>query len=180
MNLVDIHLRKQVENRYAGNNQDEPHDGSQIRHLEQCGAGRFRDNGEDEEYVVERRENIQIVFLYCEKSGEESMPSSEKFRDHVLQQFKGELRVTTRKMMGEYILYADGKIFGGIYDDRLLVKPVAAAVAMLPGAKKQLPYEGAKPMLRVTSEQIVDSKFLAKLLDAMLPELPAPKAKKKK
>ena len=48
------------------------------------------------------------------------MPSSEKFRDHVLQQFKGELRVTTRKMMGEYILYADGKIFGGIYDDRLL------------------------------------------------------------
>ncbi|OWV10925.1 TfoX/Sxy family protein [Fibrobacter sp. UWB5] len=107
------------------------------------------------------------------------MPSSEKFRDHVLQQFKGELRVTTRKMMGEYILYADGKVFGGIYDDRLLVKPVAAALAMLPGAKKQLPYDGAKPMLRVTSEQIADSKFLAKLLDAMLPELPA-SAKKKK
>jgi len=180
MNLVDIHLRKQVENRYAGNNQDEPHDGSQIRHLEERCAGGFCDNGEDEEYVVERRENIQIVFLYCEKSGEESMPSSEKFRDHVLQQFKGELRVTTRKMMGEYVLYADGKIFGGIYDDRLLVKPVPAAVAMLPGAKKQLPYEGAKPMLRVTSEQIEDCEFLAKLLDAMLPELPAAKAKKKK
>jgi TfoX/Sxy family transcriptional regulator of competence genes len=179
MNLVDIHLRKQVENRYAGNNQDEPHDGSQIRHLEERGAGGFCDNGEDEEYVVERRENIQIVFLYCEKSGEESMPSSEKFRDHVLQQFMGELRVTTRKMMGEYILYADGKIFGGIYDDRLLVKPVPAALAMLPGAKKQLPYDGAKPMLRVTNEQIEDSEFLAKLLDAMLPELPDPKAKKK-
>ena len=112
------------------------------------------------------------------------MPSSEKFRNHVLEQFNGELldggfRVTTRKMMGECILYADGKIFGGIYDDRLLVKPVPAALAMLPGAKKQLPYEGAKPMLRVTDEQIADSKFLAKLLDAMLPELPAPKAKKK-
>lgn len=105
------------------------------------------------------------------------MPSSEKFRDHVLQQFKGELRVTTRKMMGEYILYVDGKIFGGIYDDRLLVKPVPAAVAMLPGAKKQLPYEGAKPMLRITAEQIDDSAFLAKLLDAMLPEVPAPKKK---
>lgn len=178
MNLVDIHLRKQVENRYVGNNQDEPHDGSQIRHLEQCGAGGFCDNGEDEEYVVERRENIQIVFLYCEKSGEESMPSSEKFRDHVLQQFKGELRVTTRKMMGEYILYADGKIFGGIYDDRLLVKPVPAALAMLPGAKKQLPYDGAKPMLRITAEQIEDSALLVRLLDAMLPELPAPKKKK--
>ena len=105
------------------------------------------------------------------------MPSSEKFRDYVLAQFKGELRVTTRKMMGEYILYADGKIFGGIYDDRLLVKPVAAAKAMLPDAKLQLPYDGAKPMLRITDEQIADSAFLAKLLDAMLPEVPAPKKK---
>ena len=105
------------------------------------------------------------------------MPSSEKFRDHVLQQFKGELRVTTRKMMGEYILYADGKIFGGIYDDRLLVKPVVAALTMLPGAKKHLPYEGAKPMLRVTNEQIEDNDLLVRLLDAMLPELPAPKKK---
>ena len=108
------------------------------------------------------------------------MPSSEKFRDYVLQQFKGELRVTTRKMMGEYILYADGKIFGGIYDDRLLVKPVPAALAMLPDAKKQLPYDGAKPMLRVTNEQIEDNGLLVRLLDAMLPELPAAKAKKKK
>ena len=105
------------------------------------------------------------------------MPSSQKFRDYVVGQFKGELRVTTRKMMGEYILYADGKIFGGIYDDRLLVKPVAAALAMLPNAKKQLPYDGAKPMLRITDEQIEDSAFLAKLLDAMLPEVPAPKKK---
>ena len=107
------------------------------------------------------------------------MPSSEKFRDHVLQQFKGELRVTTRKMVGEYILYADGKIFGGIYDDRLLVKPVPAALAMLPAAKKQLPYEGAKPMFRVTNEQIEDNGLLVHLLDAVLPELPAPAKKKK-
>ena len=113
------------------------------------------------------------------------MSSSEKFRDYVLAQFNGELfdggfRVTTRKMMGEYILYADGKIFGGIYDDRLLVKPVAAAKAMLPNAKKQLPYDGAKPMLRVTDEQIADKGLLARLLNAMLPELPAAKAGKKK
>jgi len=106
------------------------------------------------------------------------MPSSEKFRDYVLSQFKGELRVTTRKMMGEYILYADGKIFGGIYDDRLLVKPVAAAKAMLPEGKMQLPYDGAKPMLRVTAEQIADKGFVVRLLDAMLPELSAVKKKK--
>ena len=107
------------------------------------------------------------------------MPSSEKFRDYVLAQFNGGFRVTTRKMMGEYILYADGKIFGGIYDDRLLVKPVAAAKAMLPDAKLQLPYDGAKPMLRVTAEQIADKGLLARLLDAILPELPAPAKKKK-
>ena len=107
------------------------------------------------------------------------MPSSQKFRDFVVGQFKGELRVTTRKMMGEYILYADGKVFGGIYDDRLLVKPVPAALKLLPNAKKQLPYDGAKPMLRITDEQIADKGFLARLLDAMLPELPAANAKKK-
>ena len=111
------------------------------------------------------------------------MPSSEKFRDYILAQFNDKLldggfRVTTRKMMGEYILYADGKIFGGIYDDRLLVKPVAAALAKLPNAKKQLPYDGAKPMLRVTAEQIADNGLLVRLLDAMLPELPAAKKKK--
>ena len=99
-----------------------------------------------------------------------------------MEQFNGKLleggfRVTTRKMMGEYILYADGKIFGGIYDDRLLVKPVVTAKAMLPDAKLQLPYDGAKPMLRITDEQIADRAFLAKLLDAMLPEVPAPKKK---
>lgn len=105
------------------------------------------------------------------------MPSSQKFRDYVVGQFKGELRVTTRKMMGEYILYADGKVFGGIYDDRLLVKPVPAALAMLPNAKKQLPYDGTKPMLRITDEQIADSTFLTKLLDAMLPEVPASRKK---
>ena len=65
MNLVDFHPRKQVENRYAGNNQDEPHDGAQIRHLEERGAGGFCDNGEDEEYVVEHRENIQINSTAC-------------------------------------------------------------------------------------------------------------------
>ena len=57
------------------------------------------------------------------------------------------------------------------------MKPVAATLAMLPGAKKQLPYDGAKPMLRVTAEQIADNGLLARLLDAMLPELPAVKKK---
>ena len=107
------------------------------------------------------------------------MASTKEYLDFVLEQLAELDAIRTRAMMGDYILYCDGKVVGGIYDDRLLVKPVPAAVAMLPGAKKQLPYEGAKPMLRVTNEQIEDNGLLVRLLDAMLPELPAAKAKKK-
>ena len=78
--------------------------------------------------------------------------------------------------MGEYIIYYRGKIVGGIYDDRLLVKPVKSAVSFMPTASYELPYEGAKEMLLVDN---VDSKdFLTKLFDAMYEELPAPKKKK--
>jgi len=106
------------------------------------------------------------------------MPSSQKFRDYVVSQFSDGPHVTTRKMMGEYILYAESKVFGGIYDDRLLVKPVPTAKALLPNAKLQLPYNGAKPMLRITDEQIADKALLAQLTEAMFQELPSPAKKK--
>ena len=78
--------------------------------------------------------------------------------------------------MGEYVIYYRGKIVGGIYDDRLLVKPVKSAVSFMPNASYELPYEGAKEMLLVDN---VDSKdFLTKLFDAMYEELPAPKKRK--
>ena len=84
--------------------------------------------------------------------------------------------ITYKAMMGEYILYYRGKIIGGIYDDRLLVKPVNSAVSLMPTATYELPYEGAKEMLPVDD---VDSKeFLSKLFDAMYNELPTPKKKK--
>ena len=86
--------------------------------------------------------------------------------------------VTHRAMMGEYILYYNGKIVGGIYDNRLLVKPVKAAISCLPDAPYEFPYNGAKPMLRVTKTD--DAALLQKLLCAMYDELPAPKSKKKK
>jgi TfoX/Sxy family transcriptional regulator of competence genes len=81
-------------------------------------------------------------------------------------------------MMGEYILYYKGKIVGGIYDDRLLVKPVKAAVAYMPTASYELPYDGAKEMLLV--DEVDNSDFLTGLLNAMYAELPTPKTKKKK
>ena len=104
------------------------------------------------------------------------MASSKEYLDFILEQLSQLDEIAYRAMMGEYILYYRGKIFGGIYDDRLLVKPVKSAVSLMPNATYELPYEGAKKMLLVDD---VDSKeFLSKLFDAMYNELPTPKKKK--
>ena len=104
------------------------------------------------------------------------MASSKEYLDFILEQLSQLDEIAYRAMMGEYILYYRGKIIGGIYDDRLLVKPVGSAVSLMPNATYELPYEGAKKMLLVDD---VDSKeFLSKLIEAMYSELPAPKKKK--
>lgn len=81
-------------------------------------------------------------------------------------------------MMGEYIIYYRGKIVGGIYDDRFLVKPVKSAMEMMPDADMELPYEGAKEMVLV--DNVEDKEFLKDLFEAMYEELPAPKKRRKK
>ncbi len=104
------------------------------------------------------------------------MSSSKDYLNFVLEQLSQLEEITYRAMMGEYILYYRGKVIGGIYDDRLLVKPVKSALSLTPTASYELPYEGAKEMLLVDS---VDNKeFLTKLFDAMYEELPTPKKKK--
>ena len=104
------------------------------------------------------------------------MASSKVYLDFILEQLSELEEITYRAMMGEYILYYRNKIVGGIYDDRLLVKPVKSAILLMPDATYELPYEGAKKMLLVDN---VDSKeFLNNLFDAMYEELPAPKKKK--
>ena len=104
------------------------------------------------------------------------MASSRQYLDYVLDQLSGLDGVSSRAMMGEFILYHRGKIFGGIYDDRFLVKPVSAARRLMPEAKMQEPYEGAKGMLAVDD---VDSRvFLKELVEAMYEELPSPKRKR--
>lgn len=85
--------------------------------------------------------------------------------------------VTLRPMMGEYLIYKYGKYFAGVFDDRLLVKDIPAARRLLPDAKKELPYDGAKPMLLVETE---DREFLSALAEAMAKALPAPKPGKKR
>ena len=83
-----------------------------------------------------------------------------------------------KEKMGEFILYYRGKIVGGIYDDRLLVKPVKSAVRYMPTAPYELPYDGAKRMLLV--EEVDNKKFLTGLFDAMYAELLASKQKRGK
>ncbi|MBO4382948.1 MAG: TfoX/Sxy family protein [Clostridia bacterium] len=104
------------------------------------------------------------------------MASSKEYLEFVLEQLSEMDEISYCYMMGEYVLYYRGKIFGGIYDDRFLVKPVRAAMEMLPDAAMELPYEGGKEMLLV--DEVEDREFLSGLLEAMYPELPAPKRKK--
>ena len=105
------------------------------------------------------------------------MASSKEYLDFILEQLSELDDVTYRAMMGEYIIYYRGKIVGGIYDDRFLVKPVKAALEMMPDADMELPYEGAKEMLLI--EDLDDREFLSDLLEAMYDELPSPKKKRK-
>ena len=104
------------------------------------------------------------------------MASSKEYLDYILEQLSMLDEISCRAMMGEYIIYYRGKIVGGIYDDRFLVKPVKSAAAMMPDAEMELPYEGAKEMLLV--DNVETREYLRDLLEAMYDELPAVKNKK--
>ena len=106
------------------------------------------------------------------------MASSKEYLDFILEKLSDLEEITYRAMMGEFIIYYRGKIVGGIYDDRFLVKPVKSAINYMPVARYELPYEGAKEMLLV--DEVDDKEFLAGLLNAMYDELPASNKKKKK
>ena len=104
------------------------------------------------------------------------MASSKEYLQFILGQLAELEEISYRAMMGEFIIYYRGKIVGGIYDDRLLVKPVKAAVSYMPEASYELPYEGAKEMLLV--DDVDNKEVLTGLFNAMYDELPAPKRKK--
>ena len=106
------------------------------------------------------------------------MASSKEYLDFILEQVSELDNVSYKAMMGEFIIYYNGKIIGGIYDDRFLVKPVRSAIALMPNAKYELPYDGAKEMLLV--DDIDNKEFLTGLFNSMYDELPVPKPKKKK
>ena len=105
------------------------------------------------------------------------MASSREYLDFILEQLSSLEGISHRARMGEYIIYYKDRIVGGIYDDRFLVKPVEAALKMMPDAQMELPYEGAKPLVAV--DNVEDREFLQNLIEAMYDELPAPRKKTK-
>ena len=106
------------------------------------------------------------------------MPSSKEYLNFILEQLSGLEDITYRTMMGEYIIYYHGKIVGGIYDGRFLVKPVRSAIKYMPNAEYELPYDGAKEMLLV--DDVDNKEYLTGLFNSMYDELPTPKPKKRK
>ena len=106
------------------------------------------------------------------------MASSKEYLHFILEQLSNLEDISYRSMMGEYILYYRGKIVGGIYDDRLLVKKTKAALECMPAAVCDFPYEGAKEMLLV--DEVDNKEFLTKLFEAMYDELPLPKPRRRK
>ncbi len=104
------------------------------------------------------------------------MASNREYLDFILDQLSELDGITSKQMMGEYIIYLDGKIVGGIYDDRFLVKPTKSAVEMMPDADRELPYEGAKEMILV--DDVENRTFLAALISAVAGDLPEPKKRR--
>ena len=121
------------------------------------------------------KESIGIIKF---KIGDLEMASSKDYLQFVLEQLSELQEITYRAMMGEFIIYYRGKIVGGIYDDRLLVKPTKSAISYMPTVTYEIPYENAKEMLLV--EEVDNKDFLTGLFDVMYDELPTPKPKKKK
>ena len=104
------------------------------------------------------------------------MASSKEYLEFIAEQLSEAEDVSFRPMMGEYVVYCRGRVVGGIYDDRFLLKPVKAARAMMPQAQEEIPYDGAKAMLLV--DNVDDRAFLCALLEAIAAELPAPKKRR--
>ena len=104
------------------------------------------------------------------------MASSKEYLQFILEQLSYLEEIRYRAMMGEYIIYYREKIIGGIYDDRLLVKPVPVAVKMMPDAEMEPPCDGAKKMILV--DDVDNRQFLCELVESMWEELPKKKEKK--
>lgn len=104
------------------------------------------------------------------------MATTKEYLNYIEEQLSHIEGISYKAMMGEYLIYYKDRLAGGIYDSRLLVKPVKAAIALMPNAPYEPPYEGAKPMLLVAETE--NREVTQRLFEAMYEELPLPKKKK--
>ena len=104
------------------------------------------------------------------------MATSKEYIEYLTEQLSDLDEIVFRPMMGEYLVYYRGKLAGDVCDERLLIKPVAAAKKLMPDAIMEPPYKGAKDMILI--EDVDDKRFLTELFEAIYDDLPAPKRKK--
>lgn len=106
------------------------------------------------------------------------MATSKEFLNNFSELLKPLEGVTFRPMMGEYLIYYNGKLIGDICDNKIFIKPIEAAKRLMPEAEMQPPYTGAKEMLLLDNFEDVD--FVAKLFNEIYTQLPEPKKRKNK
>lgn len=107
------------------------------------------------------------------------MASDIKFLEFVKGQIKNAGVITYRMMFGEYVMYADGKLFALVCDNKLFIKPTVAGRSFIKDPTEAPPYPGAKNCF-LLGEQLEDHKWLSQLVRITVKELPEPKPKKKK
>ena len=98
------------------------------------------------------------------------MPSNKEFLDFILELLSQLSDIKYRKMMGGYIIYYRGKVVGGIYDNRFLIKLTKSVLEIIPDAVMEIPYPNAKPMVMI--EDIENQKLLVQLFNQIYSELP--------
>lgn len=106
------------------------------------------------------------------------MSTSKEYLDYILDQLSILDGISYRMMMGEYVLYFQGKVFGGLYDNTFLVKKTPSALEIMPEHIEEIPYSGAKSMIVIDDPENKD--LLIRLIPSICRDLPAPKPKKKK
>ena len=103
------------------------------------------------------------------------MASSKEYLEYVLDLLSGLDDIRYRYMMSEYVIYYRDKVFGGVYDDRFLIKPTKTVLERFPDAEFASPYPGGREMVVLDTE---DRTFIKQLVMDMTEEIPAPKEKR--
>lgn len=104
------------------------------------------------------------------------MASHEQYLQYILDQLSLLQDITYRKMMGEYLIYYQDKLIGGIYDDCFLLKPVPILLSFIKKPLYKKPYPHAKKMIWL--KELDDKEFLAVLIRDMYESLPVKKKRK--